>query len=93
MSHRPHMSRPYMSHHVTNIYGGILASDKSHPQKSQVGIISLGTFQVFSEARANTRSPRSNGFTTAEINRKHCSNTGGKLVDFYDGGDHVHFGV
>ena len=48
--------------------------------KSQVGIISLGAFQVFCEARANTRSPRSNGFTTAEIDRKQCSKTSDESV-------------
>ena len=37
--------------------------------KSEVVIIPLGAFQVFCEARVNTRSPLSNGSTTA------CSKT------------------
>ena len=43
--------------------------------KFQVGIISLGAFQAFCESRVNTKSPWSNGSTTAKIDLKNCIKT------------------
>ena len=50
---------PNGTNDVASLLLGILAYDKMSYKsflKSQVGIISLGAFQVFCEARANTRS-------------------------------------
>ena len=50
---------PNGTNDVASLLLGVLAYDKMSYKsflKSQVGIISLGTFQVFCEARANTRS-------------------------------------
>ena len=64
---------PNGTNDVAGLLLGILAYDTRQNVihisflKSQVGIISLGAFQVFCEARGNTGSLRSNEFTAAEI--------------------------
>ena len=67
---RKHKHAEFGTNDVASLLLGILAQDKMSYKsflKSQAGIISLGAFQVFCEARANTRSLWSNRFTTAEI--------------------------
>ena len=48
MSHRPHMSRPYMSHHVTNPVQN-LGSSVTTRRKNWERITVLGAFGIISE--------------------------------------------